>query len=372
MTRTLQATALILVGSFAGWASTGGAPPADAAPAPAVQAFYTVHAHFPGGSQGPMSVDSDPWANPTAAAQAAEGLERLASTLASRNVKGLFHLTSEMAEAVCAVAGRPELVKRLVADGHDVGAHGHDPDEILEAQAALARRCSLAVTSGSGILTPQVFGIGAGGGGRGGAARGPSGGRPSAARTRSPSTGTDAASQVAAAAGRLQQAGIQVVTMNVTPLQTRPSRLFDACGGTLGESNQNWQARGALPYPWRPEPLKGDVCGHHAQASLTFLDHTSGEWMRIGRSNQTVDTVGDAEFDRLRSHLSSALSGATGPTQTWGFVSHLHEYMDGGRTIGPMSAPALAALVRFLDDAAATGGTRLSWGTATELAARQR
>ena len=349
MIRTLQALTTSLLALLGGWSLSTWAQP------PQLQVFYSVHAHFPAGGGGRGFVDADPRADPAGARLAAEGLDQLARTLERHGAKGSFHLTAQMAEAVCTVAGQRSLARDLVARGHEVGAHGHGATEIAAAVQALVTHCGVQVDCGSGILSRGGFGASGGPGGRPMAGGGSAGG--------------DAAA-VASQTRQVAALGIEVLTMNATPKELGPSRYYRACGGHLGQGNDDWSTRGALRHPWRPDAAGGEVCGHHPGAPVVFLDHASGDWMRTaGGGVATVDTLGDRHFDTLRVQVGAALQGWSGTAETWGFVSHLHEYMVGGKVMSELSPGALASLERFLVDVGDQGGSRLSWATASEIAA---
>ncbi len=298
------------------------------AESPRLALFYAIHVHAPeleGSKLDTRLARQDP----QTARFLASGLEALASTLEEHGARASFQLTQAALGAVCGDVG-PQVLHDLVAAGHDVGVHGHDAAEMVQAASRLQIECGLVARTGSGLLGPGMMM----GGGRRGA--------------RGFLLDPDLFVQGAQSA---QSAGLEVLTLNTTQTATREPALSQICGGQLGANPAGAPDSGVLPLAWRPALDQGEICGTGGEG-LALLDHTPGDWLldERGAPRASVAELADADFAQLKPLLTAALTapGADGQTTSWGFVSHLHEYMPGAVEMGPVSPDALAALDRWL------------------------
>ncbi|MEU8621791.1 bifunctional polysaccharide deacetylase/glycosyltransferase family 2 protein [Streptomyces sp. NPDC048623] len=136
LTLLVAATALV----FAGYgrheiAATGAAPAADCLPAPAgvrtgepvlrVDGSGAVQSTAPSGGRAALTYDGGP---------SPDWTPRLLDVLAAHKTKATFFLTGSEA------AAHPDLVRRIVADGHEIGSHTYSDVElgqVSESRAAL-------------------------------------------------------------------------------------------------------------------------------------------------------------------------------------------------------------------------------------------
>ncbi len=334
------------------WAS------ATRAGSPPLRIFYAVHAHFPSlelpyeGGQ----------LNRNAAANAAATLQEMAQVLDAHGARASFQLTEGMIRGVCAIGGKDHVLVRLAGGGHDVAVHGHSPDEMLAAAGALKSACGMTARTGSGLLGNNTMQQAGGGPPM----------RPGGPAAMGGGVSADAFVQ---GARKAAAAGLQVVTLNATPAQKKGAPLFRLCSGQLGRNVDGWQASGSLPRPWTPDLASGDICSDRGQGGVTLIDHIPGDWLLVpgGRARQSVDQASDREFAALKPMLRSALAAPrSGSVSSWGFVSHVHEYMPGTQGASPPSRSALDALDRWLSWVDQIGGDQVVWSTPPEIAALSR
>jgi hypothetical protein len=118
---------------------------------------------------------------------------------------------------------------------------------------------------------------------------------------------------------------------------------------------------------WRPDLSAGDICADSDSGSLALLDHAPGDWLLdpSGGGRDSVDVLTDGAFAQLKPLLEAALvpdRSAVG-VQSWGFVSHLHEFMPGTTGSEPVSADALAAFDRWLGWVDRIAQDQIYWST---------
>jgi hypothetical protein len=361
--RTLRPVLLATLAAGGLWS------PAPAAAAPQLQLFYAVHVHALGMEASAFDT-SLAQLDRGAAKNLADGMVALGDTLESHGARASFQLTEAALSAVCTVAG-PQVLQGLAAEGHDVGVHGHDPSEIVSAAAALQRQCGLKAVTGSGLVGPGT--VRSGGGmsrpprGGGGARRPPGGGGGGGmAPGLDPQVFVDGATDA-------QGGGLVVLTLNATPSAAREPAISRSCSRRFGANAASSPSSGALPLAWRPNLGAGDICGDGGRG-LVLLDHAPGDWLLdpLGSGRDSVDLAGDTEFAQLKPLLQAALSApeAGGRTQSWGFVSHLHEFMPGTTGTAPVSGESLAAFDRWLSWVDRTTAGQATWSTPPEIAAQ--
>jgi hypothetical protein len=325
--------------------------------------FYAMHAHSPGMEKSALDTTLAR-VDRRAATNFANGLDALGDMLAKHGVRASIQLTEATALAVCTVAG-PGVLQKLAADGHDIGVHGHEPSQMMAAVVALKRDCGISPKTGSGLVGPGVLRSGGGTAGprkppRGGGGFGGAGGP-------NPSVFLPGARDAV-------RAGLQVLTLNATPSQARVPAISRACQGRFGANASHTPTSGALGLAWRPDLAAGNICGGGFPGSLVLLDHAPGDWLLApgGTRRESVDQAGDRQFDLLKPMLQAALSQprASGRTQSWGFVSHLHEFMPGTDGAQPISAESLAAFARWLSWVDRTAQGQVVWSTPPEIAAK--
>lgn len=356
--RPLHTTAAALLVAAGFWSAT------PLAASPKLQLFYAVHAHALGMEA--SSLDTRLARLDRGAAQnIADALVALGDTLEKHGARASFQLTEATLSAVCTVAG-PGVLQGLAAEGHDVGVHGHDPSEMVSAAKALQRECGVTARTGSGLVGPGLMKGGGGGGPRGGG-RPPGRGGMGGASGPDPSLFVDGAKDA-------RGAGLEVLTLNVTRSQAREPAIARTCGNRFGANATSAPASGALMFSWRPNLSAGDVCGDSTTGDLALLDHAPGDWLLApgGTGRDSVDLATDTQFAQLKPLIESALAQprTPGQTQSWGFVSHLHEFMPGTTGATPVSTEALAALDRWLGWVDRTADGEAAWSTPPAIVAR--
>ncbi len=355
-TRTLRPWLVAALAALGLWSA---AP--EARPAPKLQLFYAVHAHAMA-MEGSTFDTSLVRLDRQAAKNIADAFVALGDVLERHGARASFQLTEAALTAVCQVAG-PQVLQGLADRGHDVAVHGHDPDEMVAAAAALRTKCGLRATTGSGLVGPGT--VVRGGGGMGRPPRAGGGMRP-------PPQGGGLDPRVfVSGAQAAERAGLRVLTLNATPSAAREPAISRSCSRRFG-ANPGTPNSGALPFAWRPNLAAGDVCGDGGRG-LVLLDHAPGDWLLdpYGSGRDSVDLAGDTEFAKLKPLLQAALSTPTVPgrTASWGFVSHLHEFMPGTSGSQPVSAESLAAFDRWLRWIERSAAGQAAWSTPPEIAA---
>ncbi len=299
-----------------------------------LQLFYAVHVHALG-MEGSAFDTSLARLDRTAAHNIGEALVALGDTLERHGARASFQLTHAALSAVCQVKG-PGLLQGLAAEGHDVGVHGHDPSEIVRATQALKRQCGLTARTGSGLVGP-------------GTVRAAGGGRPPGRR----GGGGISSSVFVSGALDAQRSGLEVLTLNATASRARNPAIIRACNGPFGNNALRNPASGALPFSWHPDLGAGDICGDSPRGTLVLMDHAPGDWLLDpqGNGRDSVDRLSDTEFAQLKPLVQAALTAPrrADSVHSWGFVSHLHEFMPGTSASLPVASESLAALDRWLD-----------------------
>ena len=340
---------------------------APQAAAPRLSIFYAVHVHALGMEASAFDTRLAQM-DRRAAQNIADALVALGNTLQARGARASFQLTEAALSAVCTVAG-PQVLQGLSSRGHDIGVHGHDPSEMVSAAAQLKRQCGLAAVTGSGLVGPGTV---RGGGGMARPPRAAPGGRRPPGPGGAQGAGLDPQVFVRGASDA-QSVGLRVLTLNATPSAAREPAISRSCGKRFGANTPVVSpSSGALPLAWRPNLTAGDVCGDGGRG-VVLLDHAPGDWLLdpYGSGRDSVDLAGDAEFAKLKPLFIAALASpeVAGRTRSWGFVSHLHEFMPGTEATSPVSTESLQAFDRWLRWVEQSASSRGVWSTPPEIAA---
>lgn len=320
--------------------SSGGDTPSAPAPSqtadvPPLYFFYVNHTHLDG-DHWPYTDASLTTIDTNVADNMLFTIEGISELLDRYGVKASWEVVYGTAQGLCSYEGETHIFQRLTAAGHEMGLHVHSAADYDRDYDALHDVCGLTPTITSGLLLAGGMG------------------NPQAGAATGIQTNLDL--------------GIHVATIGFGH-----SRLVRNCQGELGERGQALAAAGVMLFPWRPDWQSGDLCSDNPQARFAFVDHLDMETWTGAKGNQQADLLTDADFDRLRAQLDTALTFMDNerPQQiaAWGFVTHPMEFMvenQGENGPDPASLAALEHFLAYVDEQHAQG--RIIYATASEIA----
>ena len=306
--------------------SDGGDPSKGDIEAPGqapLNVFYVIHLHL-GNDRYPYESKQMQELNATKAKNMLAIVEAIKGIADKHGLKIAWQPTVGPAKGFCVHQGGDHIFKSLLADGHGIGIHAHDDDDLEPTYSALTGECGLEpsqITTASGY---QAF-LGK-----------RSGGERTAAFTE--------------AVKDISSWGIHVGTSNLAPDSDGDHEMAPICTTTWGDNTESWRMTDNLLLPWKPDVANAIPCDHDAGGIFVMVDHSGPEWMvtEAGKGN----VVTHAHFDQLRVHFDATLevmaAGTEGRVAAWGFVTHISEFTMNDQAEGPPDQGALDALDAFL------------------------
>jgi hypothetical protein len=302
--------------------------------------IYAIHTHlsgdhYPYQDEGLTSID------PVVAQNTQTTIEGLAATLDRYGVKATWELVYGMASGLCSYPQTEGLLDSLAANGHEIGSHSHNTDDIIKAYTTLQNECGITANVTSGFLIDAT--------------------RPMA----DPHLAMSEDIQIAL------DLGIHVSTENLVLGSGRDP--FGATCTQMGVGNDMGDLTGNNLYPWKPDYANQNICDHNPDGEMVFLDHVSIEWVILEGQEGPSDILGEQNFAQLQAYFEAALQyHEAHPGQgvaVWGFVTHITEYMPGGHGQSPPDEESFDALAAFLAYLAAFEEQgRIRFVTASEAA----
>ncbi|MBW1879122.1 MAG: hypothetical protein JRJ84_12225 [Deltaproteobacteria bacterium] len=307
---------------------------------PPLYFVYGVHLHV----SDPFLPYTDPSMGRLDGAVAANMLDVVQEIRNSADAVGLkvtWEVTQSSAKGLCELGGAGHVLGALVADGHEVGVHGHRLDHVAPTFAELQVSCGITANTNSGYV----------------------------AMLGSMAAPTDVALDLLL---KDQLAlGMTVGTANFSPHEGNP--LQNVCGDDIGLDDPPWEQTHNLLFPYKPDHLSGDLCAHSDDALVVIVDHTNPDWMLVD-GGAPPDVLGPTEFGVLQEWFDAAIayqeSARPERLAAWGFVTHITEYAvggDGEHGTDPAGIAALDAFLAHVDEQAQQG--RVAYATASEIAA---
>ncbi len=288
---------------------------------PPLYFFYAIHVH---GSKEylPYTDPAQTAIDPIAAENMLAAIEGIAAVLEKYGAKATWEFMAPTVKGLVEYQGGPVIFEQLLANGHEIGVHGHRMDAVPLAVEALGEYAGIDPLTSSGFLT-QV-----------------------------PETGEAQAQSVMSLVMRMTaDNGLSVGTVNFSP-GGEMNTISGACNDQLGTGNEMYDKTGNLMFPWRPDYLNEDICSDLPDGKLTLIDHVPLTSFILPGEEGPPDVLAGQHFDQLQGYFDNAIAymAETQPERTaaWGFVTHIIEYAVGSNAENPPVESSLAALDAFL------------------------
>mgnify|MGYP001315422077 CR=1 FL=1 len=287
--------------------------------------FYAIHLHL---GNDRLPYDSKLMKEDELNADKAENMLAIVNAIkAVADKHGLpidWQPTVGPAKGFCVHQGSNHVFKQLLADGHGVGIHAHNAEDLEPTFTYLREDCGLDVSQITTASGYQAF--------------------------LKDSKGPMRVTQFTDAVTLVSGLGIGVGTSNIAPYDDGTHDMAPVCTSSWGDNTDAWKVTDNLLLPWKPDIANKVPCDHDPKGEFVMVDHSGPEWMvtEAGKAN----SVRNEHFDQLRVHFDAALDevakGTDGKIPAWGFVTHISEFTLDNNADGPPDQVALEALDTFL------------------------